>query len=77
MDGASVVEGDVEEEVVGVVDVVCEGWAVDGVSATSLGVSLLEDDVRSDTREELVVVSVGFSEERDEVAEEADGTLDM
>lgn len=76
MDGASVVEGDVEEEVVGVVGVVCEGWAVVDVSATSLGVSVLENDVGLDARGELVVISVVSSDE-DEVAEDAGGMLEM
>lgn len=76
MDGASVVEGDGEGEVVGVEDVVWEGCAVGEASASSLEVSVLEDDVGSDAREELVVVSAVSSEE-DEVAEDADGTLEM
>lgn len=76
MDGASIVEGDVEEEVVGVVEVICEGWAVDDASATSLGVSVVEGDVGAVTREEVVVVCV-VSLEEDGVAEDADGTLEM
>lgn len=55
---------------------VCEGWAVRDDSATSLGVSVLEDEVGSDAREELDVVSVVSSEE-DGAAEDADGTLEM
>lgn len=76
VDGASVVEGDGEEEVVGVEDVVWEGRAVGDASASSLEVSVLEADAGSDTGEELAIVSV-LSSEEDEVVADAEGTLEM
>lgn len=76
VDGASVVEGDVEEGVVGVVEALCEICAAGVVSSASLEVSVLEADIGSDIEKENVVVSV-LSSGEDEGVADAEGTLEM